>query len=345
MIERYPCTLDENKYLPSTVILPEFPVRNCLPDTLHGIALHEDPIVRNFMDSASSARVSTKFAPAISATLISIIHCLEGVNAQHRPCDATIPEPAVAESLAILEPGVKLSGHFWPDLREQLFALPVDEAWVHPDLDCPICREKMAFVGAYTLDGGLTTTSAHALEVLHSHGTEAASVLPCGHVFGRECLDQILASSLHSRCPFCKASLLYGCDAALETLPAPMDHVQLRRFPAVVVPEGGWAPLCCYACEFDDWRVEWAENVLLLVLVLCSDLVRPLMTASDFVQRAGRSKFKSVDQEALGLLSARYAAYKEMALMKLEGLMAAAQVNLRHVEEGTRTTWALNLWA
>ncbi|EEY16664.1 predicted protein [Verticillium alfalfae VaMs.102] len=298
-----------------------------------------------FMDLASSAQVSTKFAPATSATLISIIHSLEKVDVHHRPCDATIPESAVAESLPILEPGVKLSGHFWPDLKEQLFALPADEAWVHPDLDCPVCREKMAFVGAYTLDGGLTTTSAHALEVLHSHGMEAASVLPCGHVVGRECLDQILASPLHSRCPFCKASLLYGCDAALETLPAPMDLVQLRRFPAVVVPEGGWAPRRCYACEFDDWRVQWAENVLLLLCVLCSDLVRPLMTASNFVQRAGRKKIKSVKQKNLDKLSARYAAYRETSLKKLEDLMAAAQANLRHVEEGTGMTWALNLWA
>ncbi|KAM9877000.1 hypothetical protein VDGL01_08894 [Verticillium dahliae] len=270
---------------------------------------------KDFVDLASSAQVSTKIPPAISAALISIIYSLEAVNVQHRPCDATLPEPAVAESLPTSEPGVKLSGHFWPDLKKQLFALPADEAWVHPDLDCPVCREKMAFVGAYTLDGGLTTASAHALAALHSHGMEAASVLPCGHVVGRECLDQILASPLHSRCPFCQASLLHGCDAALETLPAPMD------------------------------RVQWAEDVLLLLLVICGDLVRPLMTTSEFVQRAGRKKIRSVKRKNLDELGAHYAAYRRTSLKKLEDLMAAARVKLRHVEEGMGMTWALDLWA
>ncbi|RBQ91227.1 hypothetical protein VDGD_03692 [Verticillium dahliae] len=300
---------------------------------------------QDFVDLASSAQVSTKIPPAISAALISLIYSLEAVNVQHRPCDATLPEPAVAESLPTSEPGVKLSGHFWPDLKKQLFALPADEAWVHPDLDCPVCREKMAFVGAYTLDGGLTTASAHALAALHSHGMEAASVLPCGHVVGRECLDQILASPLHSRCPFCQASLLYGCDAALETLPAPMDRVQLRRFPAVVVPEGGWPLRRCCACAFDDWRVQWAEDVLLLLLVICGDLVRPLMTTSEFVQRAGRKKIRSVKRKNLDELGAHYAAYRGTSLKKLEDLMAAARVKLGHVEEGTGMTWALDLWA
>ncbi|KAG7142577.1 hypothetical protein HYQ45_001093 [Verticillium longisporum] len=273
---------------------------------------------QDFVDLASSAQVSTKIPPAISAALISLIYSLEAVNVQHRPCDATLPEPAVAESLPTSEPGVKLSGHFWPDLKKQLFALPADEAWVHPDLDCPVCREKMAFVGAYTLDGGLTTASAHALAALHSHdgGGERAA-----------------------------ASLLYGCDAALETLPAPMDRVQLRRFPAVVVPEGGWPLRRCCACAFDDWRVQWAEDVLLLLLVICGDLVRPLMTTSEFVQRAGRKKIRSVKRKNLDELGAHYAAYRGTSLKKLEDLMAAARVKLGHVEEGTGMTWALDLWA
>ncbi|KAF3343756.1 Helicase swr-1 [Verticillium dahliae VDG2] len=219
---------------------------------------------KDFVDLASSAQVSTKIPPAISAALISIIYSLEAVNVQHRPCDATLPEPAVAESLPTSEPGVKLSGHFWPDLKKQLFALPADEAWVHPDLDCPVCREKMAFVGAYTLDGGLTTASAHALAALHSHGMEAAS---------------------------------------------------------------------------------WAEDVLLLLLVICGDLVRPLMTTSEFVQRAGRKKIRSVKRKNLDELGAHYAAYRRTSLKKLEDLMAAARVKLRHVEEGMGMTWALDLWA
>lgn len=62
------------------------------------------------------------------------------------------------------------------------------------DKMCPICHEE---IGTVSSEGTL----------------ERWSVLPCGHVFGDECIKQYIRMVAYDRpqCPICRCSLVHGC--------------------------------------------------------------------------------------------------------------------------------------
>ncbi|KAM0268712.1 hypothetical protein ACHAQH_009918 [Verticillium albo-atrum] len=298
-----------------------------------------------FIECASSDKVRAQFAPAIAATLISIIQSMETVQFKLRTAGLHKPDTKSTDEFELQGPATKLSSHFWPDLKKELSILPTKEGWVNTDLECPVCRENMAFVGHYTEDGELTESAANALDVLHCRGIEVASVLPCGHIIGRECLDQIVNNHPFQACPICKGKVLYECGMSLEIVPAPMDHVHLDRFPATV-PEGARAPCHCDVCEFYFWRKRWAAELLTVMAMLCPDLLMPLMMASRFITASGTDRGQVVSGDVIKLMALDPEVARKAAFGLLEALMAKGENVVQYLgEKGTVRSWLRNeMW-
>ncbi|KAM0334444.1 hypothetical protein ACHAQA_001471 [Verticillium albo-atrum] len=247
----------------------------------------------------------------------------------------------LARDLQLLPLVETLSSHFWPMLKDQLRALPAGEDWLNSALECPICRENMAFVGRFNEEGHFTDRAAHAMEVLGHQGVEAAAVLPCGHVMGHKCLAHILATPSMRSCPFCKGSLAYECGMPLEIVPAPMNHVQLERFTPTI-PKGSQFPCGCDSCKLKIWREDWIAEVSYWKEILSSYLVMAPSSTAPFVQNTPLKLDMETDlHEAM---QTRTGVTIEQALIELRALILNSLRMTKYIDEGDGSTrsWASN---
>jgi len=115
------------------------------------------------------------------------------------------------------------------------------------DEECTICQEKL---GKKRMAGP----------------AEDRYILPCGHVFGSECITTWLqTSSFNKDCPICRRSMLYrGCGHAVLPLLAPAQTkttLNLENYQPQAIPEAEM-PEKCPVCRQDKLEAElrWMER-------------------------------------------------------------------------------------
>lgn len=151
-----------------------------------------------------------------------------------------------------------LEGSFWPELKPQLAAIP-DGAWHTAVLECAICLDPLRLVGRYDRLGRPEPPKKRSRP-----GREAAIVIPCGHVFGKGCLDAFRRDSDSSDCPLCRAEMDYVCGQWYEDLPLPCNADEMQRFPDFFFTEDHIPPEECRRCEWinAEWRPNWVYRAM-----------------------------------------------------------------------------------
>ena len=112
-----------------------------------------------------------------------------------------------------------------------------------PTVMCPICQVDTLWI--------------KGLDDCGKEGWDFARVLPCGHMFGHNCLEKALKVR-PERCPLCDLNLRYThqgiCTHAVEGIVAPATgRHTIDRVPRTI-PEGGRIPLFCSACRASQVR-------------------------------------------------------------------------------------------
>ncbi|RGP58856.1 hypothetical protein FSPOR_11754 [Fusarium sporotrichioides] len=109
------------------------------------------------------------------------------------------------------------------------------------ELPCGICRNTM-------------TVLSHQHHKDEDGNTHNAVVFPCGHIFGKSCVDLAFGkeSSLQPVCFACRADLTHSeCGHLHSGLPMPSSKEDLGSIPAVLSKQGRMAPYCA-GCIYGD---------------------------------------------------------------------------------------------
>jgi len=146
-------------------------------------------------------------------------------------------------------PFAALSACYWPHLKTQLLLMdiPRTNTWDTSGMECSISRESLLLQGTMGPDG---RPRPHVRRTPHQSG-QIAIVLPCGHIIGKECLDELRCSNQHATCPLCGGRLKYDCGHFYEDLPAPESPEDLLSFPFQYPPKK------CDKCLWKDFTEFW----------------------------------------------------------------------------------------
>jgi hypothetical protein len=147
----------------------------------------------------------------------------------------------------------KLTSCFWPDLKKSLQS-PSD--WDRLELECGICKVSRLQIRASYDDKGVVHLDTKFRISSPTEPRETGCVLPCGHIFGHECINKYhraiksFSRGAQARCPLCETSLRYShhhCNHNISGIPLPKDLESKNNFP-LMIPEGGKKPEICCRC-------------------------------------------------------------------------------------------------
>ena len=201
----------------------------------------------------------------------------------------TAPVPAPIRVLGNQD--VSLFGDFASHLDKNGRGLDAEGRRILIDLNCGICLDKRLCVPL-----GVTPQS-------HYDGNsqfESLEVLPCGHFFGSECLENWFYTSLEEgnrlRCPLCRYQLAYRCGHFLEPR---THHPEFYRADSVplTIPEGGRVPEYCDSCH---------GKVVQETFIRLRDLLFPQVIAADLRHPESAGMLRGAEKELYDDVSLYY---------------------------------------
>ncbi|EGS21387.1 uncharacterized protein CTHT_0032440 [Thermochaetoides thermophila DSM 1495] len=117
------------------------------------------------------------------------------------------------------------------------------------------------------------------------------SVLPCGHVFGHECLTSWLRS--HNTCPVCRFELKFEL-CPHRILPRRLTRENVFLCP-LTVPDGGKVKTQCAKCTVETGKRVYGD--------IWKDLVAPYYTHKRDYERTGDERYKRLMEGELKLIT------------------------------------------
>ncbi|KAF4951001.1 hypothetical protein FSARC_13039 [Fusarium sarcochroum] len=136
---------------------------------------------------------------------------------------------------------VKCTETFWPTVQSSLASGEIKFSDL--EIPCCICYDTV----------GIFPHQHRCDESGHHHG---AVVLPCGHIFGQQCLRMALETNARGNlplcCPSCRASVVHEkCGHSHAGLPMPNSMSGLSSLPAIT-GKGGVISEQCNDCLFEE---------------------------------------------------------------------------------------------